>query len=586
MPRLHRSLLARLHRLTARPVEIWTSPVFRLPLSGAESALHIEPRRVCHVSTWLLDMAVTLPQDVHLARPARWESLALVHTDGWLRQIDSPEAQGQVLGVDPRQIPVDAMVETWRTAVGAVVDAAGWVREHGGRAAVLLGGFHHAFPDRGGGFCALNDVAVAVRELRRAGLTGRVLVIDLDAHPPDGIEACLEDDSDLHIASLSAESAWEPLVRADDLRVPRGTQDEGYLAALDRLLARTPRGAIAFYLAGADPLAGDPHGGLAISPEGLAERDRRVLHHLGATPTVLLPAGGYTPGAWRIFATTIAIASGISATPSRQYDPLLRRTLDITRTLDPNALRGEEDWLSSEDLASALGMGPEIPRLLGFYTRPGMEYALHRLGMLAELERMGFSQLRLELQTSHYPHVVRLLTPLGGREEAVVEIALSRRSFSRWNTLFVDWLSLRDPRAPFSPDRPRMPGQDTPGLGMMREVVHVLLRMCERLGLDGLSFVPSWYHIAWFSRHRWTMLDPDDRGLFMALQRHFKDVPLGTATRLLAGPGIETEHGEVIRWKPSPMVLGLNPEFQEWLHKDDLRARRVADALASCMVGP
>lgn len=586
MSRRIRHTLARAHRLLHAPLAIWTSPSYRLPLAGAESALRMEPMRACHVSTWLLDTHLALPEDIHLAQPARWEDLAAVHSDAWLSSLDRPEVQGQILGIDPRQIPVDAMVETWRTAAGGVIEAARWVAKHGGRAATLLGGFHHAFPERGGGFCGINDVAVAVVALRRGGYRRRIAILDLDAHPPDGIAACLHGEPDVQLASLSGDSAWAPLSWGVDERIPLGSGDRTYLAALDRVLARIQSFDLLFYLAGADPLANDPHGGLALSAEGLRQRDARVFQWAGSKPMMILPAGGYTPGAWRTFAGTLALAAGSRALPSAAYDPVLRRTLDISRTLDPQALHGEEDWLSAEDLASALGMGPKIPRLLGYYTRPGLEYALHRLGLLTELERMGFERPRVELQADHYPHSVRILAPVRGRDEALVEIALSHRNFDRWNTLFVDWLSLRDPRVPFSAERPRMPGQDAPGLGMMREVAHILLRVSERLDLDGLSFVPSWYHIAWFSREHWIHLDPEDRGLFAAFQAHLARLPLLEATRLLAHEGICTEDGRVLKWTPSPMVVGRTPEFKAWIARGERRARAVADAQLACMVPP
>src|SRR4030095_9273029 len=96
---------------------------------------------------------------------------------------------------------------TVRLAVGGTVDAAREALRHKCATLNLLGGFHHAAPSHGGGLCAVNDIAVAIASLRADGFDGKIAVLDLDAHPPDGTAECLRGDDQCWIGSLSG-SAW------------------------------------------------------------------------------------------------------------------------------------------------------------------------------------------------------------------------------------------------------------------------------------------------------------------------------------------------------------------------------------------
>src|SRR5437763_17199127 len=164
-------------------------------------------------------------------------------------------------------------------------------RKLGRRALNLLGGFHHATPDVAGGFCPVNDVAVAIAAVRAGGFRGRVIVLDLDAHPPDGIAACLARDPAAFVGSISG-SDWGRVDGADETVLPEGTGDAAYLAALEALLLRLPDAELAFVLAGGDVLAGDGIGRLGLSLDGCRERDLRVADALTRIPSLWLPGGG------------------------------------------------------------------------------------------------------------------------------------------------------------------------------------------------------------------------------------------------------------------------------------------------------
>ena len=235
---------------------------------------------------------------VRESRAARDDELALVHSAGYLAR-----ATRGALGSRERAalgLPWSAqLVERARRSVGATLEAADAALEDG-VAVNLGGGTHHAFPDAGRGYCMFNDVVCAIRTLRGAGRLGRVLVVDLDVHQGDGTHACLAEDGRSVTASVNGGRNY-PFRRVPgdvEVDLPDGAGDEAYLAAvrgvLDAGLARG-RPELCFYLAGADPYAGDRLGRLGVSADGLVRRDRLVHDALGASgiPVCVVLAGGY-----------------------------------------------------------------------------------------------------------------------------------------------------------------------------------------------------------------------------------------------------------------------------------------------------
>ena len=236
--------------------------------------------------------------DLHEAAPAAWPDLALVHTRGYLEDVE----RGTVDPAMQRRIGFPwspPMVERARRSVGATIQAArAALRE--GAAASLAGGTHHAFSDRGEGFCVFNDVAVAARVLRREGLARRAAVIDCDVHQGNGTAAIFAGDADVFTFSMHAAGNFPFRKEAStlDVTLADGTGDEEYLA---RLAAHLPavldahRPDVAFYVSGADPYVGDRFGRLALTIDGLRRRDAFVVAACRARgiPLAVTMAGGY-----------------------------------------------------------------------------------------------------------------------------------------------------------------------------------------------------------------------------------------------------------------------------------------------------
>lgn len=231
-------------------------------------------------------------------------ALQAVHDPAYIDALTDPAALSAALEVDVPSVFSAAAIDRrvlapFRRQVQGTVLAARGARDHG-VGINLGGGFHHARPAMGHGFCVFSDIAVALATLRAEGLVGRVLVVDTDAHQGDGTHAFFADDPDVFSLSMHQGDIFPtPKLRGDlDIELSGGTDDQTFLAALDAALAQAPEDLVyVVHVAGSDVLSDDPLAGLDLTPEGLIERDLRVLRWARARdlPLLHLLAGGYGP---------------------------------------------------------------------------------------------------------------------------------------------------------------------------------------------------------------------------------------------------------------------------------------------------
>jgi len=241
---------------------------------------------------------ILAPDDLHVPDPIGWDDLRLVHDEAYLDAV----AAGRLPADAQRRIGFpwsEMMVERSRRSVGATLAAA---REatRDRVAANLAGGTHHAFRDRGEGYCVFNDVAVAAAVLLRDGAIRRAAVVDCDVHQGNGTAAIFRGEPAVFTFSLHGAKNFPFRKETSDLDVTfdDGAGDDEYLAALDAHLPSVLDGHapdIVFYLAGADPYEGDRLGRLKLTIDGLRARDRLVFDACRARelPAVVVMSGGY-----------------------------------------------------------------------------------------------------------------------------------------------------------------------------------------------------------------------------------------------------------------------------------------------------
>lgn len=246
--------------------------------------------------------------------PVTDEILLRVHTRAYLDSLGSSSVVARALEAWPLRCLPNGLLRRrlltpMRWAAAGTILAMRRALADGGVAMNLGGGFHHAFPDHGEGFCLFADVAVAVADLRARGILNpgeRVAIIDLDAHRGNGVEACLGADPDVRILDLYNFQVYpgphpgpmDGFPYIVPLRAGLGGADylDSVREELPRFLEREGPFRLALYNAGTDVVRGDRLGRLDVSPEQVQERDRYVVDGLKARgiPTAIVTSGGYT----------------------------------------------------------------------------------------------------------------------------------------------------------------------------------------------------------------------------------------------------------------------------------------------------
>jgi acetoin utilization deacetylase AcuC-like enzyme len=276
-------------------VKLFYTDVFVLPLPAGH---RFPMEKYSRLRAALLASGDFAEGDFHLPHPATDDELARAHDRTYIERV----SRGQLSEKEQKAIGFpwsEGMVERSRRSAGATLGACRAALEDG-IAANLAGGTHHAFRDRGEGFCVFNDAAVAARAMQAEGRARRVLVVDCDVHQGNGTASILRGDDSIFTLSIHGARNF-PFAKEQsdlDIELPDGCCDEAYLQRLDEGLATAldlARPDLVIYLAGADPYRDDRFGRLGLTIAGLAERDRRVLASARASgvPTALAMAGGY-----------------------------------------------------------------------------------------------------------------------------------------------------------------------------------------------------------------------------------------------------------------------------------------------------
>jgi len=275
----------------------------------------------------LLELGAAVPWDFVEPKPAADEDILLVHTPVYVQKLKTGTLSVREeleLEVPYSKLLVEAF---WLMAGGSILAADLALRD--GVSINLGGGFHHAFPDHGEGFCVVNDIAIAIRKMQKDGRIKRAMTVDCDVHqgngtavifgghaepfplpagwsasytaPPPASETMVQghagDVFTISLHQLNNYPVWKP-ASSMDINLPDGVTDSEYLYWLERALISARRlfePELISYVAGADPYCRDQLGGLGLTIEGLQQRDEMVLSFARdwGVPVMVTYAGGY-----------------------------------------------------------------------------------------------------------------------------------------------------------------------------------------------------------------------------------------------------------------------------------------------------
>jgi acetoin utilization deacetylase AcuC-like enzyme len=287
---------------------------------------HVFPSQKFRLITeTLLTEKIADHQDFLEPQPASDEDLLRVHTPEWVTKLTT----GTLTASDVMKLEIPYSPElreaVWLAAGGSILAAQSALRD--GFACNIGGGFHHAYPNHGEGFCAIHDVAVAIRRLQHDKSIHRAIVVDTDVHHGNGTAAIFANDPSVFTMSIHQENnypAHKPPSTVD-LNMDDRVEDAEYLGALLPAVEKALnefRPDMLFYIGGADPFCEDQLGGLALTKKGLLERDRRVFEQARTRniPIATMLAGGYArrvEDTVRIHINTILAARDVAITFSK-----------------------------------------------------------------------------------------------------------------------------------------------------------------------------------------------------------------------------------------------------------------------------
>ena len=307
------------------PFKLVYSDDYYLPIGA-----HVFPAQKYRlIHKHLLETGIAEAADFVTPQPASDDDILLVHTRDYVRKLKT----GTLSADEEMQMEVPYSPELvkafWLAAGGSIMASDLALRQ--GLAVNVGGGFHHAFPDHGEGFCVIHDVAVAIKRMHEDGRLNRAMTVDLDVHNGNGTAAIFppktrvghplpsasasrrdvhevtaavhsSGDGELEVFTISLHQAHNyPAYKPPssiDVHLPDATNDEEYLGWLDQALSSAFRHfspQLICYIAGADPYKEDQLGGLALTIEGLKKRDELVLRVAKShgVPAMITYAGGY-----------------------------------------------------------------------------------------------------------------------------------------------------------------------------------------------------------------------------------------------------------------------------------------------------
>lgn len=294
--------------LAGRVAVVYSSE-YQIDLAGLERLHPFDIHKYARIYRELVAARLLTPADVYVPKPVTEEAILRVHTREFLTSLRSSSTvarylEASVVAVLPASVVDSGMLRPFRYASGGTL-MAGREALRCGIAINIGGGYHHAKPQRGEGFCIYADIPIAIRTLQAEGKIKTALVVDLDVHQGNGTAVCLANDDTTFTFSMHQRDIYPiPKEKSDlDVEFEAGTDDQAFMETLTKhlpgVLERSSPD-IVFLVAGCDTLAGDPLASLSMTEEGIVRRDAMVIDACveRGVPVVMTLGGGYSEDAW------------------------------------------------------------------------------------------------------------------------------------------------------------------------------------------------------------------------------------------------------------------------------------------------
>ncbi len=275
----------------------------------------------------------------------------------------------------------------------------------------------------------------------------------------------------------------------------------------------------------------------------------------------------------------------------------IAKRLTIAELQEPN---GSEAFFSEKDLFEVNIAQRSEGLFLGFYSKKGIQNAFEKYGVLEDLKARGFKNLIFEIDTND-PYIHRLVIYDGKKDSnrLVVEVVLRKKiveismpfahslNGKMFETLAIEWLCMQNPYKKFSKERPRLPGQQFPGLGMASKAVEILIMTAWRLHLAGLLNTPDHFHNAYLYSRIFYYLNPEHQAKFQALYRDLKDMSIEDISWAMEWKAIvDAQTGKPAEWIIGEQIVPLHSdlkdlfeskEYHRWVEKQSKTYRFYLD---------
>lgn len=284
---------------------------FEIDLAGLERSHPFDVHKYAKIAKRLVRDGLVSAGGFHVPEEVSREEMLLVHTPEYLESLKisarvATYLEAPLAAILPAALLDRSVLRAFRHASGGTI-LAGRLALEQGIAVNIGGGYHHAKPDRGEGFCIYADMAIAIRLLQQKKLIRRALVVDLDVHQGNGTAVCFRGDDSVFTFSMHQADVYPiPKETSDcDVELESGTDDPTYLRILRRRLPEVidcSRPELVVLQAGCDTLAGDPLAGLCMTEEGIVCRDSYIVDTCAARgiPVAMTLGGGYSSRAWQV----------------------------------------------------------------------------------------------------------------------------------------------------------------------------------------------------------------------------------------------------------------------------------------------